>query len=234
MRVALIFSGRLTSCDIHHKNIIDKIVGHHSYDVFLGTHHNYEVFLGMSCEKCNDALFHKFIDLYKPKKIIESDDNIQEPLCGWENIKGNEFTKKTIKNPVRMWYNRHIIFEEVKNYLKGNFDLVVSLRCDVNYFENLNFDDLGLCLDDNTIYIPGGADYGGYQDKIAFGSPHAMEKYFNLYNNLNNLVSEKKSMNPEPLLKRHLKQTKVNVKRIEFKHQIHPKISQKQKVKNYY
>ena len=61
-----------------------------------------------------------------------------------------------------------------------------------------------------------------------------MEKYFNLYNNLNNLVSEKKSMNPEPLLKRHLKQTKVNVKRIEFKHQIHPKISQKQKVKNYY
>ena len=222
MKVALVFSGRLTSCEEHYKNILCN----------FGFQNSYEVFLGMSCEPCNDELFHKFIELYHPKKIIESDGKIAEPLCGWDNIKGNEFTKSTIKQPAFMWYNRHIIFEEVKNYLKTNFDLVVSLRCDVKYEETLNLDELSV-LNDNTIYIPKGADYGGYQDKIAMGTPLAMEKYFNLYSNLNNLVSPTKSMNPEPLLKRHLKQQKVNVVRINLKHQIYPKVSQKEKLKKY-
>ena len=44
----------------------------------------------------------------------------------------------------------------------------------------------------------------------------------------------KKSINPEQLLKYHLTKQNVPVNRIDLKHQIVPKVSLKQKHKNYF
>ena len=114
------------------------------------------------------------------------------------------------------------------NYSKKTgkkYDWVISTRPDVYYSQKLNYN----VLDPNSVNIPKSADYGGYQDKVAIGTPNVMIQYLDLYDNLREYLKIK-SINPEPLLKHHLKQHKVPVKRLDFKHKIFPKVPHRIKV----
>ena len=216
LNIAILFSGRLTSYDKHYNNIMNNIVQGNNVDFYAG----------ISTEKINKELLKDFIKLYKPVKWKYSSSPLIKPEGGWDNVKANKEMKFIKKNPMFMWRNRHNVMDLYKKS-KKKYDWIISTRLDLYYTEKLNYN----LLDDNKINIPNDADYGGYQDKIAIGKKDTMMKYLNLYKYMKNYL-KKKPINPEPLLKYHLLQQKVPVKRIIFKHNIFPKVPHKMKIKN--
>lgn len=214
MKIAIVFTGRLTSFDKHYHNILDCLVQDNQVDFLLG----------YSNELINDNLIESFKNLYNPIKVIRSDGILFEPHQGWENVKSNKHMEPIKKNPAYMWKNRSLI----NNYIQDDYDWIISTRLDVFYKEKLDYNT----LIPDAVNIPRLADYGGYQDKIAIAKPKLIKIYLDLYNNMKEYLL-KKSINPEPLLKHHLKKQNVPVHRIDLKHQIFPKVPLKEKHKRY-
>ena len=218
MKIAILLSGRLTSYDKHYDNIIKNLVPKGAQVDF---------YAGLSKEPINDELVGGFKKLYKPKTIKKS----SQPLLkiNWDKVKSNKEMELIKKNVMFMWRNRDTLRRVVKKFKPQQYDWIISTRPDVYYSNKLNYSQ----LDPNSINIPQGADYNGYQDKIAIGKKEIMLKYLNLYNNMEKYLEEdKKAINPEPLLKYHLKKQNVPVVRILLSHKIFPKVSNKDKQKN--
>ena len=214
LNIAILFSGRLTSYDKHYKNIMDHLVQGNNVDFYAG----------ISTEPINDELLDGFVKMYKPKKVKKSDKELLD--IDWDNVKANKQMQPIKKNPMFMWRNRDNVMELFKN-TKKKYDWIISTRLDVYYTEKLDYS----ILDSNKINIPLLADYGGYQDKIAIGKKDAIIKYLDLYDNMKEYL-KKKPVNPEPLLKYHIQQKNLPVKRISLKHNIYPKVPLKRKVAN--
>jgi hypothetical protein len=161
-----------------------------------------------------------------------SDGNIFEPSWGWDSVKGNKAMKQIPKNVAFMWYNRMKVFQmSQEEAINCPYDFYISTRIDMLFRMKVKYDYFDMSVEKSILYIPEGADYSGYQDKIAMGNQFAMAKYCSLYHHLPEYI-KKYSINPEPLLKKHL--TNYPIHRIGMAiHKIHPKICQKQKIKNY-
>ena len=98
---------------------------------------------------------------------------------------------------------------------------------DIFYKNKLDYSD----LDADSVNIPKGSDFGGYQDKIAIAKQLLMVEYLDVYDNLKKyVVDDKRTIEPETLVKYHLKNKNINVKRCLLDHQIFPKISLKNKI----
>ena len=214
LNIAILFSGRLTSYDKHYKNIMDNLVQDNNVDFYAG----------ISTEPINDELLDGFVKMYKPKKVKKSDKDLLD--IDWDNVKANKQMTPIKKNPMFMWRNRDNVMR-LFGKSKKKYDWVISTRLDVYYTEKLDFKK----LDAKKINIPLLADYGGYQDKIAIGKKDTIIKYLDLYDNMKEYL-KKKPVNPEPLLKYHIQQKNLPVKRISLKHNIYPKVPLKRKVAN--
>lgn len=60
---------------------------------------------------------------------------------------------------------------------QGPFDVVLLLRSDLFFFNKLNIDHVWTAMQSNsTIYVPAFDDWGGFNDRFAFGSPAAASK----------------------------------------------------------
>ena len=216
LNIAILFSGRLTSFDLHYDNIMKYLVQNNNVDFYAG----------ISTEPINKQLKKPFNKLYKPISFKYSTKKLIEPVGGWDNVKANKGMSQIKKNPMFMWRNR----DNVKNLLtksKKKYDWIISTRLDVYYTEKLDYKK----LDENSLNIPKIADYGGYQDKIAIGKKSLIIQYLDLYVNMKEYLKTK-PIDPEPLLKYHLTIKEIPVKRINLNHKIFPKVSQKNKIKN--
>ena len=215
LNIAILFSGRLTSFDRHYDNIMENLVQNNNVDFYAG----------ISTEPINKELKKSFIELYKPKSWKYSTKKLIEPIGGWDNVKANKGMTHIKKNPMFMWRNR----DNVKNQLKKSkkrYDWIISTRLDVYYNEKLDYSK----LDEKSLNIPKLADYGGYQDKIAIGKKKFILEYLDLYSNMKEYLKTR-PVDPEPLLKYHLRVKEIPVKRINLNHKIFPKVSQKNKIK---
>ena len=210
MRVAILLSGRLTSYDKHYQNIIDT----------FGDDNVIDFYAGISEESVNETLLDGFLKMYKPVAWKYSD----KPLLDieWDKVKSGKNLAPIKKNVMLMWRNR----DNVKSLLKGDYDWIISTRLDVFYKNKLDYSD----LDADKINIPKGSDFGGYQDKIAIAKRPLMLEYLDVYDNLKKyVVDDKRTIEPETLIKYHLKYKSINVKRCLIDHQLFPKVSNKDK-----
>ena len=213
MKIAILISGRLTSYDKHYQNIIDN----------LGEGCEIDFYAGISEEPINKRLLDGFLKLYNPVAWKYSD----EPLLDieWDKVKANSVMGPMKKNVMYMWRNRYT----VRNFIieAGHYDWIISTRIDIFYKNKLDYSE----LDADSVNIPKGSDFGGYQDKIAIAKQLLMVEYLDVYDNLKKyVVDDKRTIEPETLVKYHLKNKNINVKRCLLYHQIFPKISLKNKI----
>jgi spore coat polysaccharide biosynthesis predicted glycosyltransferase SpsG len=98
------------------------------------------------------------------------------------------------------------------------FDTVYRIRFDSKILtkENLHRE----IIPSNTIIIPNvDRDHSGINNQFAYGSSDGMDKYSNLFNNLDSLHGE--FWNPEQLLLRYILSQNVNIHRSNLNVQIH-------------
>jgi hypothetical protein len=168
-----------------------------------------DFYAGISEEPINETLLDGFLKMYKPVAWKYSD----KPLLDieWDKVKSGKNLAPIKKNVMYMWRNR----DNVKSLLKGDYDWIISTRLDVFYKNKLDYND----LDDSYVNIPKGSDFGGYQDKIAIAKKPLMLEYLDVYDNLKKyVVDDKRTIEPETLIKYHLKYKSINVKRNVLKH----------------
>ena len=163
----------------------NKAVIHH--DMFNTIFGNAEYYFSCCPKTCSEDI-DKVIQLYKPTDFVtdEMPSNV---------------------NSVCMFYNRKRAFDLIKNLP----DIVVSARFDI-YIKEYIFHPLSCHrIEDNTIYIPSGQDWGGLNDQFAYGNYESMSKYCNLYKYIDSL--ELHDFHPETLLKKYIEKVGLNVVR---------------------
>tara|TARA_R110000765_G_scaffold369595_1_gene459804 strand:+ start:113 stop:757 length:645 start_codon:yes stop_codon:yes gene_type:complete len=211
MKIAILLSGRLTSYDKHYNNIIET----------FGEGCEIDFYAGISEEPINEKLLDGFLKLYKPIAWKYSDKPLLD--IDFSKVKSGKNLAPIKKNVMYMWRNR----DNVKELLKGEYDWIISTRIDIFYKNKLDYSE----LDADSVNVPKGSDFGGYQDKIAIAKQLLMVEYLDVYDNLKKyVVDDKRTIEPETLVKYHLKNKNINVKRCLLYHQIFPKISLKNKI----
>ena len=73
-------------------------------------------------------------------------------------------------------------------------------------------------LKPNTVYIPSGNDYGGYNDRMAYGNFESMKKYCTTIDFMNNTSQISQ---PEWALKQNLELVKLNIERFIYNTELH-------------
>lgn len=139
-----------------------------------------------------------------------------------EEIKFNESNRSDI-GIISMYYSIFKSNQLKRKYERKNkikFDVVIRMRFDSNFHDTdlvLDPDLPGFNLnviDSNSIKIPTDNDWAGINDQFALGPSSEMDKYSNLYNNLENLSDC--GYNPEALLRTYLDRNQSPVHRFQF------------------
>jgi hypothetical protein len=77
------------------------------------------------------------------------------------------------------------------------------------------------CLDENTILVPEGCDWGGLNDQMAIGRPQAMSKYLTLYDRIYEILDRLSPYyGPEPALLENVKSQGLEVFRFPFRYRL--------------
>lgn len=190
MKIAILISGRINNSEELYKNTLENIVQDNEVDFFVSHTKN-----------PNTNVLNDFINLYKPKIILESDEVYPDVT---------KYKKRAETNPhnvMCMYLNRLSVFYKFKDYVISNnitYDLIISFRCDLWFEQKI---DLGSIVNDtnnNCICIPSGCDYGGINDQCAFGNMKTMNIYMTFFNQIINFLNNGIILHPETLLKHWL------------------------------
>ena len=206
MRIAIIFSGRIDKYRAHYMNIMSHVVQDNDADFFLS--HSPE----FVHEDLDD-----FCHLYKPKTI--NNDPIY--LDNFSNYKCHP--ESNSHNMMCMWYNRRRAYHDMIKYMKETgttYDLVISTRLDTYNDEKMDY-QLFQCLDENTILVPEGCDWGGLNDQMAIGRFDAMAKYLTLYDHIYEILDQLPVYyGPEPALLKHMQMQNLEIIRFPFRYRL--------------
>jgi hypothetical protein len=181
MRIAVLVYGRLKYCLEHYDNIVETLGKDNHIDFFL------------SSDNSSELLLNDFIRLYKPLSYNNNPIQYDYDLGKYP---GRERATTIIHNMTCHFINKNRVILLLEEYMKKNiiqYDCVVSLRIDCVFKNKFSFNN----LDDNTIYIPYGADHiiNGINDQVAYGKLDVMKKY----NSINPVdLLEKKLSIPHP------------------------------------
>lgn len=212
MRLAILISGRINGDKKYHDSIMYllKNINYDSIDFYI----SYE-------KNTDDETVSSVIQLYNPKQIVRSDENIyQFQLTNHDNICINDksYHKRSETNPhnlMCMHYNRFNLYQMLLNH---NYDLVISTRMDFIYDETLSIDYEDI-INNDYLYIPKTeADFGGINDQFAVGKLNSILLYSNLYSNLLNLLDSGVTFHPETLLMHHIKSSNIKIKRFSLQY----------------
>jgi len=185
MRVALLISGYLRTFTENIPSIKEKIIDKFDLvDVYLHITKN---------ETTNDKYFNPdsenmdyIIQVINPKVIIFE-----------ENQKYNN--NKKINDLFNLWGKYHKLnsIKCLNEKIDGDYDLVIKYRPDVNLVSDDIFNQE---ISDDFVFIPSNSlidkskllkdDDKYICDIIAFGSSYIMNKYFEIYSNIDNLVKK--------------------------------------------
>jgi len=189
MKIAIFYGGRILDYDRYYDKLKKFIIKDNDVDIFLS--HSKEL---------NEDLT-GFIDLYKPKIVID------------ENIDYNGKPSPNNHNWICMVYNRYRIFQAFKKYCQEygiHYDRIIVYRLDVLALSEIKFDTMDLIMDDDTIYIPN--IVRGINDFMAIGNFNAIEKYSNLYLHYEDILNKYCIKNAgEPVLQIYLDTIKMKI-----------------------
>jgi uridine kinase len=199
MKIALLISGYLRSLNYNIDNLNKFIIENNEVDVYIYITQNKETkYLNVEID------INKIISLLNPKYIIIADN-----LDFNKQININDVMNQNFK-----FYLLNEERKKIEKIEKITYDLVFKIRPDVHLNNPFNFikDDL------NKIYIPldSKIDISKLKtsedkyicDIIAFGSPEAMNQYFNYYLELDFLIEKYGTIN-ETLLYHYLNNNNI-------------------------
>jgi len=205
MKVALLIAGYLRCFENNVESLKKHLLDIYDVDVYIHI---------TDCEE--SKYLNKPIDINKitewlnPKMIIIS-KNFEF------NNKFNNLYNQNYK--FYMLNKKRIEIEKVENI---KYDVVIKFRPDINLQQNFDFKNI-----ENVIYIPKDdkldiSKLKNHDDKflcdiIAYGPYDLMNSYFELYLNLDNLITHHGDVN-ENLLYNHLNSSNIKYKLIDFKY----------------
>ena len=207
MRIAIVFSGRIDKYREHYHNIMTNVVQNHEADFFLSH----------SPEFAHEDLA-DFCQLYRPKTVNNG------PIDYGDFSKYTCHPQSNSHNMMCMWFNRRRVYQDMCNYMKETgttYDLVINTRLDTYNDDPLNY-HLFECLDDNTVLVPEGYDWGGLNDQMAIGRFPAMAKYLTLFDRIYEILDQLPPpyYGPEPALKKNMEMQGVEVYRFPFRYRL--------------
>jgi hypothetical protein len=125
------------------------------------------------------------------------------------------------RNVYSMYYHNKRCTEMITSY-SHTFDVVVKYRPDLENRQVMPIVDV---VEEDTLYVPCGADYGGLNDQVAYGSMDVMTRYGTCVDHIPEYVSGGSAFHPETLLKKHVQYTCKfkNVVRFPWTYAIHQK-----------
>ena len=207
MKVAILFSGRLNIDDEIFNNFKNVFLNEVDCDVFVSHSKGY-----------SSEYIDKFVEMYKPVKIIESDEAYPVKIYTERNFRKNRFT--IIPNALRMYLNRKYVynlFTEYINETNTKYDMIIYSRLDLFFNCTFKYIDIYNVINTHTniILVPEGFDYeGGLNDQFAIMKPNEASIYSGVYDNIYRMVFEEDiELHPETLLKVHLKKYNITVGR---------------------
>jgi len=203
MRIALLLYGRINKFKEHYHNIITSMGKDNIIDIFY------------SGDNIPTEMMTEFLTLYNP--VLYNSKKI-EYSC---NLGINIVEGFNIDNMARHFINKNRVFKLLEEHVEKEniiYDVIISTRIDIVYDNNIIFSK----VEENTIYIPSGADWcGGLNDQIAYGDILSMKKYMSIYDNCIPLLKNNLSKShPESLTLANIKLYNLNVIRFGLKYYI--------------
>jgi hypothetical protein len=197
MKIAILFSGRITADKTQYENIMNTIVTTNEVDFFIC----YQ-------KKTNPEVVEKVISLYQPKKIRENDEQyfpVDKYPAPWESVPH----KNRIMSMYKARYLLRKLFQEYIEETNTNYDMLMSTRMDLFYDDKEMIGEYLLPqIQDNRIYIPKKYDYRGINDQIAIGNQTTILNYLNVYESIYELLDSGVLVNPEIILLSYLQYKK--------------------------
>ena len=126
-----------------------------------------------------------------------------------------DYKSNSTHNGYSMFYHENKAFSLIEKDVienKKQYDCLLYCRADIDSPDRLHLE----MPRPNTIYIPEGFDYAGYNDRMAYGNADSMKKYCSIIATLTSPESMN-GTNPEGILKRHLDSEKLEIVRFKYK-----------------
>ena len=205
MKVAMYFSGRIQN-EKHEINR-EHLKKFNKYDITY--------FCSLN-KKANDEIFiNKFC----------SEFNISEDRINVEEISVPEVDSKitiegNINNMYSMFYHNYKAMELIKNFQdKHNttFDAVIKYRADIYSQDIINIENN---IDNDTVFIPVGSDWGGVNDQVAYGNFNSMYKYSSCFLKFHKYAEFYNVFHPETILKLHLIMNNLKENRFNYNYKL--------------
>lgn len=202
MRIAVLVYGRLHRCVEHYTNIVESIGRQNDIDFFL------------SSDNSSESLLHDFLRIYRPIVYTNSPIHYDYNLA---NYPGKP-PETNIHSMTCHFINKNrvfVLFEEYAHREHIQYDCVISLRVDLAFQTGFVLN----ALEENTIYIPHGSDWGGINDQVAYGNVDVMKTY-NSINAIDLLEKQCSIPHPERLYKAHIDSHMLRVVRVPIQYRI--------------
>ncbi len=209
MKIAVLFSGRINDSIEQYNNFMKSIIQFNEVDFFI------------SYSKTNNKqTVDNFIEMYKPKKFVE---NIEQQY----DIAKYKANSKNPMNILYMFQNRIQVinlFDEYVTETGSQYDILISTRCDLWYFQSININAFNINHDDKLLYIINGigqggmenCDSGGMNDQFAMGNYNSISTYLRLYDDLFNMLNNNIILHPETLLLEYIINNNIHIRRFDM------------------
>jgi len=200
MKVAILFAGRITG----YLPVLDKLT-----EIKNRYAPTYYCSLNKPEKDEETANFSKDLEI-SPENI----NTETTPLPDFLNLV-KDYNSNSQHNGYSMFYHQNRAFLLIEKDVvdnKRHLDCVVYCRADIDSPDILQLE----MPKPNTIYIPEGFDYGGLNDRMAYGDFNAMKKYCSLISTLT-AAESMNSINPEGILKRYLESQQLEIARFKYK-----------------
>lgn len=160
---------------------------------------------------------HKFREDFN---ITDEQINIEDTQEPSELYKYPKAPASNYHRVYSMFYHNKRAFELLEKYkTKYNieFSVIIKFRGDLKSNSVISLNNI---LDNSSVYIPNGFDYGGINDQIAFGNFEAMKVYCNCVDEIINYCKNRIKFHPETLLKHHLDKNNIKINRFNYSYNI--------------
>lgn len=200
------------------------------YESFLLPHTEYQV----------DTYVHSWngfraLDLYSPKKYLIEPINDRKYFNEFNfNITSNEVNNflepfKRLTPSIHPLKNVVLMYSSIKScfdLIEEDYDYYIRCRLDLLFEKKVDLLQILTYLSFNPnidiLISPKRNQFGDnlIDDQLAIGNKKSMVPYFNLIDNLSNLINQTNSVHPEVLLATQLGNSKVNFMPYNFTHKI--------------
>ena len=156
-----------------------------------------------------DASLDEYVEMYRPVASLFEDFE-----------RSTYFRFNNMKERIRIMFYSMNRANELKSQYELDqgfkYDYVIRGRTDLFLRKPIIPEQL-YWLDDNSVLIPSGFDFGGINDQMAIGTSLAIDKYASIHKMLDRyLLDDGQQYDPERLMKHHLEREGFGIRRIDF------------------